>query len=196
MSRTYPTLPLAWDARARVYRYVGAQPVYLHRAPGLRGIDAQTGTQIVATGGTIASGTIIAAGTAGTLAASTVAIAVPVIGAAVLAVTLVIGNIARKNAQKTAATKIVDEVGPQMKANLDAYMNGPRTRSSQRQALYNFDALWQLILDNCGQPALGSAGERCISAQRGGIAPWCPTPDHRGCDAFTAYETHRERPRK
>lgn len=141
----------------------------------------QTAQQITHTGGQIAAGAVTA-----TAAASTAAIAVPIIGAAVLGVTLVLGSIAKRNAQKRAATKIVDDVGPQLEANLKAYMDGPRTRSSQRQALANFDYGWQLILENCGNPELGSAGERCIDERRrGGVAPWCPTSDHRGCDYFT-----------
>ena len=40
----------------------------------------------------------------------------------------------------------------------------------------------------CGNPALGDAGVRCVNERlvRGGTAPWCPSPDHRGCDYLTS----------
>lgn len=147
-----------------------------------------TASQVTATAGTAASAAVTTAASAGAIAASTATMAVPIIGAAVLAVTLVLGSIARRNAQKTAATKIVNDVEPQLRANVEGYLSGPRTVSSQRQAIANFNAGWQLVLDNCGQSSLGSAGQRCISErQRGGTAPWCPTPSHTGCDWFALY---------
>ena len=132
---------------------------------------AVAGAVVTATAGSTAAA---AAGAgAATAAASTAAIAVPIIGAAVLAVTLVLLAISKRNAQKTLATSIVNEVEPQLRANRDGYLAGPRTRSSQAQALANFDAGWNMVLQNCGRDDLGSAGRRCISERdRGGVWDW------------------------
>lgn len=111
--------------------------------------------------------------TAGVLAASSAWI--PIIGAGVLGVTLAIGAISKRGRQRTAATQIVDELEPQLKANRDAYFSGPRTRASQQVALANFDQAWSLLTSSqgCGQDALGKAGKRCISDRdRGGQWDW------------------------
>lgn len=140
--------------------------------------------------GSTATGIIGGAVKAGTLAANSAwaTIGIPVIGAAVVGVTMWLSAMYKRGAQKEAATNIVDQIEVQLKANLDGYLNGPRTVESQLQALANFDAGWDAVVQNCSNPELGSAGQRCISErQQGGIAPWCTTPDKRGCDWFTRY---------
>jgi hypothetical protein len=102
---------------------------------------------------------------------------VPVVGIGVAAVTLALGLIfSRKGpAQKVAATKIVDQIEPQLKANVEAYMSGPRTRSSQAQALSNYDAAWQYVIspDALGNPELGNPGKVGIADRdRGGKWDW------------------------
>jgi hypothetical protein len=131
-----------------------------------------------------------AAGAAATAAApalfgSAAAIAIPVIGAAVAGVTFWLMRNRINNIRKEQATQVVNEAEAKMKENLEAYMNGPRTISSQRQALANFDALWDYIVRGCTAVG-GDPGRRCIEErQRGGSAPWCPTGT--GCDYFTLY---------
>lgn len=112
--------------------------------------------------------------------------AVPLIGAAVAGVTMLLTAMYKRNAQKEGATKVVNELEPQLTVNKDGYLNGPRTVSSQAQALANFDAMWNMVVQACSDPSLGKAGQRCISErQRGGTAPWCPTGT--GCDWFILY---------
>ncbi len=70
------------------------------------------------------------------------------------------------------ASKLVDKVWlDYWKPNLDAYMALPvRTKAAQDAALAVFDYGWSMILQGCGDPALGDAGRRCISERnRGGI---------------------------
>lgn len=106
---------------------------------------------------------------------------VPVVGAAVAAVTLALGLFfARKGPQqKVISTQIVDQLesDPQfgMAANLAAYFDGPRTRASQAQALANFDAAWEWLrsAEACGNPELGNPGRACIQDRdRGGRWDW------------------------
>jgi hypothetical protein len=70
-----------------------------------------------------------------------------------------------------------------------AYWAQPvRYRSMQVQTLSYIDQVLNWLQQVCGDPALGDAGRRCISERlvRGGTAPWCPTPNHTGCDYLTA----------
>ncbi len=112
--------------------------------------------------------------TAGQIAAGMTAAAwaVPVIGAAVAGVTFWLASIFRRNAQKEQATRIVNEIEPKLKENLAAYFSGPRTRASQLQALANFDAAWNAMVQACRNSQLGSAGERCITDRQQGACTW------------------------
>jgi hypothetical protein len=101
--------------------------------------------------------------------------AVPVIGAVVAGVTLALLAIfSRKGPkQKVATTEIVNKVEPLLQENLAGYMAGPRTRSSQAQALENFKAGWQFVVDNCDVPVMGNPGQECVKdRQRGGEWDW------------------------
>lgn len=152
--------------------------------------DANLVMSVPQIAGTAATGIIGGGVSAGTIAATSAwaTIGIPVIGAAVVGVTLWLSAMYKRGAQKEAATNIVNQIEEQLKANLAGYQSGPRTPASQLQALANFDAGWQAVLENCGNKELGSAGERCISErERGGTAPWCPKPGGMGCDWFALY---------
>lgn len=120
---------------------------------GLGNAAATAGVAVQA-GGAVA--TSIAAGTAW----------VPVVGPVVAGVSLAIGLIASRKGprQKIAATQIVDELEPELKRNLEGYFSGPRTVSSQAQALANFDQAWAILTssDYLGNPELGEPGRRGI----------------------------------
>jgi hypothetical protein len=132
--------------------------------------------------GSLASGSQIAmstVSTAGSILGGTAPLwtaatwAVPVIGAAVTGVTLALTALfSRKGPkQKTAATQFAEDVIKVLQDNLAAYKAGPRTVSSQAQALANFDAGWTYLTstDACGNSALGQWGVRCIfERQRAG----------------------------
>ena len=145
----------------------GAQRAQARRRPE----HGRVGLGFVAAAGSIASGAV---GTGTVLGASWAATVVPIIGPALAMLTMAISSsIARRNAQKTAATRVVDEVEPDMERNREIYMQGPRTRSAQEQALANFDAMWAHVAQACSNPQLGSAGQRCISErQPGGKWDW------------------------
>lgn len=102
---------------------------------------------------------------------------VPIVGPIIAGVTLALGLIfARKGpGQKIASTKIVDELEPQLKQNVEGYLAGPRTKASQQQALANFDAAWAYLTSAsaCGSESLGEPGRRCITDRaRGGKWDW------------------------
>jgi hypothetical protein len=131
----------------------------------------------VTTAGTIATGLapgVLAQG--GTfLGMSQMAHIVPVIGSivagVVLALTLLFNRKGPK--QKVATTEIVNKVEPLLQENLAGYMAGPRNTVSQAQALENFKAGWQYVVDNCDVPVMGNPGKLCVSdRQRGGQWDW------------------------
>ena len=138
------------------------------------GSTAQTANTLVSAGGTVAT---IGAQSGWWLSAA----AVPVIGAAVAGVALGLQLLLNRKGpkQKVASTQIVDELEPLLKNNVEAYMSGPRTRSSQAAALQNFDDAWAYLVSSeaCGNTQLGNPGKACI-ADRGQGGKW---------DWFTRY---------
>lgn len=115
------------------------------------------------------------AGAGAATTAATASLAVPIIGLAIAGVTLaLVALYSRKGPkQKVATTEIVNKVEPLLKQNLAGYMAGPHTVSSQAQALANFDAGWQYVVDNCSIPEMGNPGKACVSdRQPGGKWDW------------------------
>lgn len=129
------------------------------------------GNQLVIGAPAIAGQVLTTGGSASIAAAAWGAAAIPIVGAIVAGATLALAAIfARKGPrQKIATTQIVEQVEPLLAQNRDGYLAGPRTQSSQAQALANFDAGWQYIRENCGLAEMGEPGRRCISERdRGG----------------------------
>ena len=112
--------------------------------------------------------------TASAMGASWATLAIPIVGPIIAGVTVGLSFLfARKGPkQKIATTEIVDKVEPLMVQNLEGYLSGPRTRSSQSQALANFDAGWQFVVDSCNIPEMGEPGQRCTSDRESGACVW------------------------
>lgn len=73
-----------------------------------------------------------------------------------------------------ASSRIVDEIEPYLKRNVQNYLSySRRTASMQAQSLALFDTAWAHVVAACSDPALGDAGRRCISErERNGRYPW------------------------
>jgi hypothetical protein len=150
---------------------------------GMDGVGNLGDNQAIAITSVSSAGSILA-GTA-PLWTTAPLLAIPIIGVAVAAITLALVAIfSRKGPkQKIATTQFVEKLGNasgtgMMQQNLQAYMAGPHTVSSQAQALENFDAMWAWLEDQCGDPAMGEPGKRCLSErQRGG--KWDMARDNR-----------------
>jgi len=146
------------------------------------GLGSPNGQAVLAYAPHIATGTLTAASAAG---ASWATAAIPIVGPIVVGVSLGLSALfARKRPQqKTATTKIAEQVEPLLEENLRGYFEGPRTATSQAQALANFDAGWQWLEENCcpgGRDAhcgaMGPPGEWCIDdRKRGGQFHWFET---------------------
>lgn len=144
---------------------------YQLRGTGLTVADAGVKTAGAVTAGLIGSGSIVVGGAAITAAA------IPLIGVAVLGVTLALNYIFNRPTQKykVITTDIVNQLEPQLKANVAAYLAGPRTLLSQAAALQNFDRAWAWLIskDACGNPGLDFPGKHCIEdRQAGGKWDW------------------------
>lgn len=132
-------------------------------------------SDIVLAAPSIAGGGVTVGGTSSVAASIWGAAAVPVVGAIVAGVTIGLMALFNRKGpkQKIATTQIVDSVEPMMAENRDGYLSGPRTVSSQAQALANFDAGWEYVRQHCGDATMGEPGKRCISErQRGGRWDW------------------------
>jgi len=114
------------------------------------------------------------AGAIGVGSAGWAAVAVPIVGPAVAAVTMAILAKRQQNAlNKRKATYVVDSLEPLLVQNRDAYLQGMRTVSAQAYAVQNFDDVWADVVQACSDPSLGDPGRRCISErQRGGQWDW------------------------
>lgn len=153
--------------------------------------------QGVAAGAAIGAGTALSTGSifAGA-AASGLAVIAPFTGPAapfLLAAAALVGPIASLfhgcGKSCTQATKYADQAAAAAKDLQAKYWAQPvRYKVSQLQTLAYLDQIADFLRQGCSDPSLGSAGARCISERlvRGAPAPWCPTPDHTGCDFYTS----------
>lgn len=138
--------------------------------------------------GSHAAATAAAAGTSASVLAIPAAVAIPIIGAAMLGATILITTLIRNSGcgQTCVVTsQWANQAADALQANLDAYRNGPRTKAAQGVALANFDAIWEALKQQCGQPGTGDAGKRCISDRQRGACTW---KDNGQCwDWFKGY---------
>ena len=141
--------------------------------PGLgSGGQMSVGQTIALSAPTIAAGVITQFAASGALWATA---AIPFVGPIVAGVTLGLTALfARKGPkQKVATTQIVDQVEPLLADNVNGYLTGPRTVTAREQAIANFYAGWNFVVEHCNIPEMGEPGQRCTSErQRGGKWDW------------------------
>ena len=122
--------------------------------------------------GAATAGTAIAGMIPGLLAAS----AVPIVGAAIAAATLIITQIIKNSGCGQTCIETsqwANQAEKALEQNIAAYFsNSPRYASQQALALANFDAVWAQLQATCGQPGTGNAGVRCISDRQAGACTW------------------------
>jgi len=143
-------------------------------APGLHG----TGKELVFAAPQIAGATLA---TASAMGAAWATAAIPVVGPIIAGVTVALMLIfsRKRPGQKIATTEIVDQIEPFLEENLRGYMEGPHNPTSQAQALENFNAAWQFVVESCcpgGPPKcqpMGPPGRWCIEdREAGGKHDW------------------------
>jgi hypothetical protein len=150
---------------------------------GGRGLgDAASAAQQVQIGGSMAAGTasaILGSLTAGgaTAVLGITAAAVPVIGAALVAATLLVSYLVKNSGCGITCVETsswANQAAAALQKVMDAYfaLPAPRTQAQQAVAIANFHAIWQQLEQLCGQPGTGNAGVRCISDRQAGACTW------------------------
>jgi len=129
--------------------------------------DTQTVEAVAGTAATVASANTAAI-------ASTLGVAIPVVGAAIAGVFLAVSLwLNRKGPkQKEATTRFVNDAEPILVQNLAAFMNGARTQADKDFALAVFDKVWGEVVAACSQASMGNPGEACIADRRAGACEW------------------------
>lgn len=86
------------------------------------------------------------------------------------------------------ATQYANQANIALQQALNAYMAQPvHYKSVQQATLAQMQAVFDALRQACSNPALGSAGQRCISDRlvEGAVTSWCNGKV--GCDWITAY---------
>ena len=144
--------------------------------------DAAQAAQQAQVAGSMAAGTATAilgsltSGGATTVLGITAA-AVPVIGAALVAATLVVSYLIKNSGCGVTCVETsswANQAAAALQKVMDAYfaLPAPRTQAQQAVAIANFQAIWAQLQQLCGQPGTGNAGVRCISDRQAGACTW------------------------
>jgi len=124
----------------------------------------------------------LAAGGSGLILGMAPALAVPIVGAAIVGITI-LATVLIKNSgcgQTCIETSgWANQAEPLLRQNIAAYFSvpAPRSQSQRNASLANFDAIWARLSEMCGDPKTGNAGKRCISDRQSGACKWNATAD-------------------
>lgn len=134
--------------------------------------DAQSAARNVATIGSVASaGSVALLSTFGL--SSLVPIVGPLLGAATMGIQMLVAN---SGCGQTCivTSQWANQAADQLQKVMDAYfaLPAPRTQSQKNVAITAFNAVWDTLKQQCGQPGTGDAGVRCISDRQAGACVW------------------------
>ena len=163
--------------------YLSTMPARAASFNGARGLgSAASAGQQIQIGGTIAASTataILGSMTAGGATAifGITSAAVPVIGAALVAATLLVQYLVTNSGCGQTCIETsqwANQAAAALQKVLDAYfaLPAPRTEAQKAVAIANFQAIWAQLVAACGQPGTGNAGVRCISDRQAGACTW------------------------
>jgi hypothetical protein len=77
----------------------------------------------------------------------------------------------------TQSTAIANQVAQLLDNNLESYLAQPvHYYSVQQAALHTFNQAWTLLTQNCNNPALGAAGQSCITDRQQGSCAYKTSP--------------------
>lgn len=144
--------------------------------------DAASASQAAGVIGSAAAGTasaILGSLTAGgaTAILGITAAAVPVIGAGLMAATLVVQYLIKNSGcgQTCIETSAwANQAAAALQKVMDEYfaLPAPRTQAQKAVAVAAFMGIWSQLVQACGQPGTGNAGVRCISDRQQGACTW------------------------
>lgn len=150
---------------------------------GFRGMgDAASSAQAAGVIGSAAAGTataILGSLTTGgaTAILGITSAAVPVIGAGLMAATLVVQYLIRNSGcgQTCIQTSAwANQAAAALQKVMDEYfaLPAPRTEAQKAVAVAAFQGIWAQLVQACSQPGTGNAGVRCISDRQAGACTW------------------------
>ena len=118
-----------------------------------------------------------ATGASASVLGMSLGVAIPIIGGALVGATILASYLIRNSGcgQTCIVTsQWANQAEAMLKQNLAAYLAlpSPRPSSARDVALANFDAVWQTLQQQCGQPGTGDAGVRCITDRQAGACKW------------------------
>lgn len=122
-------------------------------------------------------GSIASAGSVGLLAtfglSTLVPIVGPLLGAAVMGIQYLVAN-SGCGQTCVVTSQWANQAAAQLQRVLDSYfaIPAPRTDSQKNAAVTAFNAVWDTLQQQCGQPGTGDAGKRCISDRQAGACTW------------------------
>ncbi len=125
-----------------------------------------------------AASTAAATGLPAAILGMSPALAVPVIGAAMVGVTIAVVALLRasRGCGETCVqtSQWANEAEQILKENLATYLAlpAPRSVSARNTAASNFNVVWARLSELCGNPQLGDAGRRCIADRQRGACKW------------------------
>jgi hypothetical protein len=122
----------------------------------------------------VMTSTQVGATVAGILGGATVAI--PIVGAAIAAISLGIEAILHSGCGQTCivTSQWANQAEGYLQKNISAYfaIPAPRPKSVQQIAMANFQAIWNTLVQQRSQPGLGGAGKNCIADRQAGACKW------------------------
>jgi hypothetical protein len=137
-------------------------------------LAAQTAAPIVLTN------TTLGATTAAALGLESTAAVIPIVGAAIAAISLGIELILHSGCGQTCVvtSQWANQAEQHLQQNISAWfaIPAPRPKSVQQIAMANFQVIWNTLVQQCSQPGLGDAGKNCIADRQDGACKWKATP--------------------
>jgi hypothetical protein len=140
------------------------------RSPGLGQVTTQSISGIASAGATTTASLLVALGTAPTIVG-------PIVAGLVAVANLLVGVFKGCGQTCVQASDIANQVEAALQQNLSQYMSAPvHYQSLQAAALNNFQTAWNALTQACGQAALATAGQNCISERQQGACSYKTSP--------------------
>jgi hypothetical protein len=163
---------------SRPYRGIGSAASEAKTVQTVGGVA----TPVITAGVATAASASIAAGGTGFILGIAPALAIPIIGAALVGITILATYlIANSGCGQTCieTSQWANQAAALLDQNIATYFAqpAPRSQSQQTAALANFDAIWARLVAMCSDPSTGDAGKRCISDREAGSCVWKQTAD-------------------
>lgn len=149
---------------------------YYHRGMG-SGADTAVQLSTTAAGGIVP---VVVGPSVATLLGISTTLAMPIVGVAIAGISIAIEAILHSGCGQTCivTSQWANQAEGYLKQNIQQYFAivPPRPQSVQQLAMGNFKAIWNTLVQQCGQPGLGTAGQNCINDRKDGACKWKALP--------------------